>query len=216
VAIDSILRQDRPPHEIIVIDDGSVDASAAVVGARFGSRLRYHLQSHQGIGAARNSGIQLAEGNCVAFLDADDLWTPGSLGARLAQLEAAVGIDGVCGRTEQFISPELDPVRRAALYCPSGPQAGRLASAMLVRRGVFDRIGYFDPGLVLGETVDWVARFAERGLVMAMIDDIVLRRRIHTTNTVLTERHRQGDYLRILKASIDRRRRQENASDATG
>jgi len=211
-AIDSILRQDRQPHEIIVIDDGSVDASAAIVHARFGARLRYHLQSHQGIGAARNRGVRLAEGNCIAFLDADDIWSPSSLGVRLARLEAEASIDGVCGRTEQFVSPDIDPARRAALHCPPGAQPGRVAGAMLVRRSVYDRIGYFDPGLKLGETMDWVARFEEGGLVMAMIGDVVLRRRIHAANTVITERHRQTDYLKILKASIDRRRRQERAS----
>jgi glycosyltransferase involved in cell wall biosynthesis len=214
-AIDSILRQNRPPNEIIVVDDGSVDASAAIVGGRFGSRVRYHLQPHQGISAARNSGVRLAEGNCIAFLDADDLWPPRSLGGRLARLEAAAEIDCVYGRTEQFISPEIDPARRATLHCPPGAHAGRVAGAMLVRRSVFDRIGYFDPGLKVGETMDWVARFDERGLVIAMIDDVVLRRRIHTTNTVIRERHRQTDYLKILKASLDRRRKQEDASGAT-
>ncbi len=199
---------------IIVIDDGSTDASAAVVGC-FGSGLHYHRQSHQGIGAARNSGVRLAEGNCIAFLDADDLWPPASLAARLARLEAAAEIDCVCGLTEQFISPEIAADRRATLQCRPGPHAGRLAGAMLVRKSVFERIGYFDPDLTLGETMDWVARFDERGMVMATIDEVVLRRRIHSTNTVTSERHGQTDYLKILKASIDRRRKQANASGAT-
>jgi len=214
-AIDSILGQHPIPDEVIVVDDGSVDASAAIVCGRFGSRVRHHRQPHQGIGSARNTGVRLAHGNCIAFLDADDLWPPDSLGARLERLEASAEIDCVYGRTEQFISPEIDPATRATLHCPPGTWAGRVAGAMLIRRDVFDRIGYFDPSLKLGETMDWVARFEERSLVAATIDDVVLRRRIHATNTGITERHRQGDYLKILKASLDRRRKQEALSGAT-
>jgi hypothetical protein len=79
---------------------------------------------------------------------------------------------------------------------------------MLVRRDVFERIGWFDVSLKLGETIDWVARFEEHGLIATAIDEVVLKRRIHATNTVIKEKHRQSDYLRILKASLDRRKQQ--------
>jgi hypothetical protein len=59
--------------------------------------------------------------------------------------------------------------------------------------------------------MDWVARFEEHGLLAAAVDEVVLKRRIHATNTVIKEKHRQSDYLNILKASIDRRRKQQTS-----
>jgi glycosyltransferase involved in cell wall biosynthesis len=210
-AIESILRQNHQADEIIVVDDGSADASASLVTGRFGSRVRYQFQSHQGIGAARNLGARLARASCIAFLDADDLWPPASLGTRLARLAAASGVDCVYGLTEQFISSEINPVARSKVHCPAGTYPARLAGAMLIRRSVFDRIGYFDVSLKLGETMDWVARFEERGLLAAVVDQVVLKRRIHGANTAIREKHRQSDYLKVLKASLDRRRKQEIA-----
>jgi glycosyltransferase involved in cell wall biosynthesis len=214
-AIESILLQDRQADEIIVVDDGSIDGSAALVTGRFGSRVRYQYQPHRGIGAARNHGIRLAAGHCIAFLDADDLWPPASLRARLTRLAASPEIDCVYGLAEQFISPEIDPATRAKLHCPVGAQPVRLAGAMLIRRSVFDRIGVFDVSLKLGETMDWVARFEEHGLVARAVEEVVLKRRIHATNTMIREKHSQSDYLKILKASLDRRRSQQNGSRAT-
>jgi hypothetical protein len=82
----------------------------------------------------------------------------------------------------------------------------RVAGAMLLRRSVFDRVGQFNTQLILGDTIDYVARMDEAGIQFAAIDDVVLRRRVHGRNTVLTQREHQGDYLKILKAALDRRR----------
>lgn len=201
-ALKSARDQSTPPDEIIVIDDGSTDDSAAIAAAM--PSVRLHRQPPLGIGTARNVGLEQARGSIIAFLDADDLWPADSLRVRLQVLEAASGIDGACGRTEQFLSPELAVEKSPPV--PSGAATARLAGATLLRRSVFDRIGGFDPKLALGDMMDLVARMDEAGMRIATVDDIVLRRRIHATNTVLTQRHRQGDYLRVLKAALDRRR----------
>jgi len=201
-ALASVRSQSLLPDEIIVVDDGSTDTSAAIAAAVPGVRL--HRQPPLGIGAARNAGLQLSTGGVIAFLDADDLWPTDSLRLRMRALEADPGLDGVFGLVEQFFTPELD--QRTKPRPPGANIAARSAGAMLLHRRVFERIGGFDATLALGDTLDLVARMDEAGLRIGAIDHIVLRRRIHGANTVLTQHGRQGDYLKILKASLDRRR----------
>ncbi|MBE0535810.1 MAG: glycosyltransferase family 2 protein [Phycisphaerae bacterium] len=77
-AIDSILAQTRPAEEIIVVDDGSTDDTGRVVEA-YGEQVRYVYQQNGGASVARNTGIEAAHGEWIAFLDADDEWLPQKL-----------------------------------------------------------------------------------------------------------------------------------------
>jgi glycosyltransferase involved in cell wall biosynthesis len=76
--LESVLNQTLSPHEIIIVDDGSKDDTATLIKS-FGDRVRYIRQDNQGIAAARNTGIQSATGDWIAFLDHDDLWLPTKL-----------------------------------------------------------------------------------------------------------------------------------------
>ena len=84
--LESVFAQELPPREIIVINDGSPDATAEVAKS-FGARITYLEQENAGQGAARNAGLQIATGRFIAFLDADDYWLPGFLDACVRFLE---------------------------------------------------------------------------------------------------------------------------------
>jgi glycosyltransferase involved in cell wall biosynthesis len=153
----------------------------------------------------------MVRGNCIAFLDADDLWPSDSLGSRFVALAANSSIDCVYGQLEQFFSPELGPTARAAVRFEPGVHLTRVRGTMLMRKRVLDEIGDFDSTLRLGEAIDFVARMDEAGLISATIDKLVLRRRIHDTNMGIREKAHRSDYLRLLKASLDRRRQAAEA-----
>ncbi len=193
-AIESILGQTIRPRQVIVVDDGSTDDSAERA-RRHGPGVLCLRQANAGISAARNAGIAHATGSLIAFLDADDLWPADSISLRLAVLEREPEVTCVFGATEQFGETQE----------PGPTRVGRLISAMLARRWIVDHVGLFDVALRVGETLDWVARLDDTGLPVRSITDLVLRRRIHATNTV-RDRAKHVDYLRALHASLSRRR----------
>jgi glycosyltransferase involved in cell wall biosynthesis len=77
-ALDSVYRQTLPPHEIILVDDGSDDGTRELVSGRYAG-VRYHYQENRGVSSARNTGIRMATGDWIALLDSDDAWLPRKL-----------------------------------------------------------------------------------------------------------------------------------------
>ncbi|HEV8417024.1 MAG TPA: glycosyltransferase [Bryobacteraceae bacterium] len=195
-ALEGVLRQTYRPVEIVVVDDGSTDATAETV-RRFGPRVRFATQANAGAGAARNRGVAMATGRYIAFLDADDWWPPEKLARQVEILEQNPGCDLVFGQVQQFVHGGKDL---------GGPEPGILPGTLLARREAFQRVGPLAEDLKLGEFIDWYARAREAGLSSRIESDVWLRRRIHEDNLGVRERASRGDYLRVLKAAMDRRR----------
>lgn len=202
-AIESVLAQSVAAHDVVVVDDGSSDGSRAVADG-YAPLVRCVRQEHAGIGRARNRGVEEVKGDVLAFLDADDVWTPRKLELQLAALEA--GADLVFGLVEQFVSPDVDGETAERLFCSEGLRPAHLPGALLVRREVFQRVGPFPAERAVSEFLDWLLRARELGLREAVPPALVLRRRLHGRNNSLRRRAEIGEYARVLKEAIDRRR----------
>lgn len=201
-AIDSILGQTRPPEEVLVVDDGSEDGTASVV-RRFGPPVRYVGQGRLGVATALNRGLAEARGELIAFLDADDLWEPRKLELQLAALRRDPDLDLVLCHVEQFHSPELGERERARIHLPRGRFPGLVKGAVLVRRAALDKVGGFDPRWDLTDFLDWYARAQEAGLRIEVLPAVLVRRRLHTSNSGL--RGDQREYARALAEVLRRR-----------
>jgi glycosyltransferase involved in cell wall biosynthesis len=208
-AIGSVLEQTEPPAELLVVDDGSKDETASIV-SRFSSHgVRLIQQPPRGAAAARNAGVKLARHQLLAFLDADDLWTSTKLARQCAELQSDPTLDMVFGYVRQFVSPDVEAARRARLRCPNESIPGYLAGTMLIRRKSFESAGVFETGWAIGEFLAWYGRAQLLGLREKMIPTVLLMRRLHRTNQGILKRSERGDYVRIMKKILDRRRERE-------
>jgi len=210
-AIESILAQTYRPIEIIAVDDGSTDGSSKIA-KRYSENLLYIYQSNRGAGAARNTGVKKAKGNFIAFLDADDVWVEDKLSLQMEVFGSDLELDVVFGHVEHFYSPELRQSVRKRIVCPPEKMPGYHAGSMLIRKESFFRVGMFDPGLQCGEFIDWYIRAKENGLEEILLSAVLTKRRIHMANMGILKRtprtnNTHADYIRVLKASLDRRRK---------
>lgn len=183
-AVESVLAQEMLDFELIVVDDGSTDDTEERLGI-FGSRLRYCKQQNTGVSGARNRGVQIARAPLVAFLDSDDLWLPGKL--RIQHKYMAKHPDVLICQTEEtwwrngrrvnpkrrHQKPSGDIFQRSLDLCLVSP------SAVMARRRLFERIGYFDETLPVAEDYDFWLRVAVNYPVPLLPEPLVIKRGGH-------------------------------------
>ena len=196
--------------EIIVIDDGSTDGSVEKLERAFatepsGSNLKILHQDHRGASAARNYGMKEATGECILFLDADDVLVSNAIDSLYqGLLQNGGGHQVALGMAEEFISEELDSKTAGELTKKEVPFGAFLSGCCFGKKEALLKVGYFDPNLKSGgETVDWLARLRYSGLKTVQLNVITVRRRIHLTNTgrVLMQGQMQ-DYASIIRKRL--------------
>jgi len=184
-SINSVLAQDYPNFEVIVVDDGSTDNTREVIEEQFGDRVRYIYQENAGLAAGRNTGIKAARGQYIAFQDDDDIWLPGKL---TRQIDALGGCPD-CGLSYGLcLSADSDGNSTGAVYGHS--DEGRtgdnfelmlrrhpiLGPSVVVLRAALDEAGLFDETLSTAEDTDLFLRLTQRYPAIYIARPLVLVR----------------------------------------
>ncbi len=183
-AVESVLAQEMTDFELIVVDDGSTDETAERLSL-FGSRLTYYQQENTGVSAARNRGLEYSSAPLVAFLDSDDLWLPSKL--RLQHTYMVKHPEVYICQTEEIWwrngrqvnpknhhrKPSGDIFRRSLDLCLVSP------SAVMMRRELFEKVGYFDEDLPAAEDYDLWLRVSVEHSVPLLPEPLVIKRGGH-------------------------------------
>ena len=197
-SIDSVLEQDYPSIQLIVIDDGSTDDTVDII-RRYGERVVLLTQQNQGAAVARNAGLAAAEGEYIAFLDSDDVWLPGKLSDQVAYLETHpdIGMVYSCWQTwqpddtgqlppaETFVPKHQNQIPPGIIAEGSGWLYNRLLFGSLLhtitviaRRSLIHEVGDFDVTLKRGQDYDYWLR-ASRVTEIHQLDRVFALYRLH-------------------------------------
>lgn len=205
-AIESALHQDYKDKEVLVINDGSTDASQKVIDS-FKDQIRSTFQENRGLGASRNRGVSLAKGSYLAFLDQDDRWERFKLSLQMEEMRLFQAQDPlIFSHVQQFLCPSLSEEERQQISLPQPILPGYHAGTLLVSQKRFQQIGGFCEEKKIGEFMEWYLRALECFAPVRMLQQVTMHRRIHRTNMGRQpERFHRTDFLKILKDSLQRR-----------
>jgi len=206
-AVDSVLAQEYPNVEILVVDDGSTDETPALLD-RYGDTIRVLTIENGGVSRARNHGIAASTGEFIAFLDSDDSWLPGKLTEQVGFFEKNPEAL-ICQTEEIWIrngkrvnpckhhkKPSGDIFEASLHLCLVSP------SAVMMRRSLFDTVGLFDESLPACEDYDLWLRIACRYPVYTTPSPLVVKHGGHDdqlSKTPLLDRFRIQSMVRLLE-----------------
>ena len=215
-AVESVLRQSRRDFEIIVIDDGSTDDTTKEL-QKYGSHVRLVSQPRAGVAAARNYGATLAGGPYLAFLDSDDLWRPKKLEIQTAFMSQRPEIQ-ICQTEEIWLrngmrinpkarhrKPSGDIFRQSLDLCLVSP------SAVMMTRGLFEKVGRFDESLPVCEDYDLWLRIAAHHEVPLIPSALTVKRGGHPDQLSHSvwgmDRYRLRALQKLLRSNLSREKR---------
>jgi glycosyltransferase involved in cell wall biosynthesis len=216
-AIDSILKQTHPIDEIIIVDDGSTDQTQQIADS-FGDQITYIKQQNQGPSAARNNGILAAKGSWIAFLDADDQWTPHKIERQLSALKSEPALKLIAAdmaevnqagdlwfksvlakhnQLEQFRALNGKPLPNALAslatknFIPTG--------TVFVERAVLIEAECFNPQIRFGEDLELWAKIACNHPITCLPEVMMLRRQ-HSNNATQNSEAMLKDLVKVMQS----------------
>jgi glycosyltransferase involved in cell wall biosynthesis len=200
-ALESVFAQDFDSFEVVFVDDGSSDRTAEIARS---FPVRYHYQENQGLPAARNAGLEIAQGELVAFLDDDDVLPPSKLSVQVRHLVEHPETGCVLGKQEWIFEEGIEPPKltRDPIF---GVLGGIQFVSAMIRREVLTELDGFDPTYRYAEDRDLFVRLREHGVKIDVVDDVVLHKRLHGSNMTMNppENH---PLLRSLREKLGRER----------
>ncbi len=205
-AIDSVLTQTYTSRELLVVNDGSTDKTAEILG-EYEKYITVIHQKNKGLGAGRNAGIAHAKGELYAFIDADDVWEKEKLRLQVDAIRSHSSYPLCFTFCQQFLCPTLSKEEAEKLVCPTEKQPGFIAGTLLMHKTHWENVGPFFEENRVGEFIDWYMRAQAVEIPHILLPEPLLKRRIHKTNMGRQKNaYDRSSYLKVLHENLTKRR----------
>ena len=205
-SLDSVLKQDHPAVEILVLDDQSTDDTRAIVEKFQLPNIRFILNEPElGIAGSRNLGIALAKGDLLAFTSHDDIWLPQKLRVQCECFARDPGLECCLTHVRCFVDPNEKAPQSFPKELIDTDVPGWVIETLVARRTAFQRAGPFDEKFAQADDTEWYARAQRMGLSILMLPEALVRKRLHAGSvTYGQERAETGrrELLEIARRSI--------------
>jgi glycosyltransferase involved in cell wall biosynthesis len=208
-AIDSVLNQTYSHYEIIIIDDGSVDHTKQVLQPyleQYSDTIQYYYQENQGVSKARNLGIEMATGEYVVFLDADDLFLPDKLASQVAVFQEKPYL-GIVHSGWRLITESGEKISDVKLWEYGHSLEIDLATwvvwkpvtiSLMFKNSWLQNFGGFDTRWTHGEDIDLIMRLSLNGCQAEWLPKITYCYRQHQRNATRKSRQQATKMLAML------------------
>jgi len=204
--IESILAQTYRHIEVLIVNDGSTDGTSNVLES-FGDRIQTLNQDNAGQATARNHGIRKANGEFIAFLDADDLWLANKLSLQMKFLDSHPNANLCTCMMLNFWEPELAEEAEQLQDTAHARPYPATWQGILARRDVFEHVGMLDTGVAFSDVREWLHRATGMGVNIEHLDEVLVHRRIHSNNLSRGRgEHDPALLLRLAERALARRR----------
>lgn len=204
-ALNSVLAQTWPHHEVIVVNDGATDSSAAILN-EYKDHIHIITQKNAGIAAARNTGIAAAKGAFIALIDQDDMWDKQKLERQMAFFEAHPDAHILITHLRHMLQDGMERPFWLKPELLENDLPGYLPSTMLVRRGMYEIIGPYNSEYTLTDDGKWLFDAKDRGYAIHVLPETLVTRRIHGENNSGNVEKLQSELLKIVRGSIAKKR----------
>ena len=185
--------------EIIVVDDCSND-NTVEIAEKYGCKIVKHDVS-KGQVAGKNSGLKVARGKYILFHDHDDIMEKGALKRLYEEFEP--NIMAIEAKVQDWYSPDLPEEERTKTPIKQEPYWGLFTGAILMKKEIFDTIGFFNESVHTGEIIEWQSKMDSNGFKIKKINFISTKRRVHATNFGKTHQKTEfKNYAAILRAKM--------------
>lgn len=215
--LDSIAAQTVRPDEIVVVDDGSTDATSEIASSH-PLDLKLLRTENRGVPSALNTGIATGECDAIAILDADDLWLPEKTALQKKVLLEQPEVDIVVGHFSTFECPSIAPERFKTLKYVKGGQPGYLGGCLLIRRKRLRTDEFrFDEQLKTAHLVDWFRKIRHANAVEKIIPETVMRRRIRpgtlgSRTTAAPDSTMSPYFVEVARRALEQKRKLKDQS----
>jgi len=220
-AVDSVLEQDYPNIELIVVDDGSTDNTENIL-LSYSDSIHLIQQENKGVSMARNTGISAASGELIAFLDSDDYWYPEKISAQVDFFNAhpkafICQTDEIWVKNGVRVHPKKHHKKlNGMIFTPSLGLCLISPSAVMIRKNLFDRVGVFDESLPACEDYELWLRVTSRYPVSLINKTLTVKTGGHIdqlSSASCLDKYRISALLKILNSNILSDKQYQDAAD---